>query len=103
MIIETRISVCRVIVGAHHRRFASRVAPFVNRLYVSRALIISVQQFLFFSELQLQKLQYVMEGYLMCSFLQFVTNANFLLLDVTMWALACHTHVFAIDLCSAKN
>ena len=46
MIIEARISVCRVIVGAHHRRFASRVAPFVNRLYVSRALIISVQQFL---------------------------------------------------------
>ena len=46
MIIEARISVCRVIVGAHHRRFASRVAPFVNRLHVSRALIASVRQFL---------------------------------------------------------
>ena len=48
-------------------------------------------------------LQYVMEGYLMCSSCSSVTNADFLLLDVTMWALACHTNVFAIDLCSAKE
>ena len=46
MIIDARISVRHVVAGAHHRLFASRVAPFVNRLYVSGALIISFQQFL---------------------------------------------------------
>ena len=46
MIINAQILVGHVIVGAHLRRFASRVASFVNRLYVSGALIVSVPQFL---------------------------------------------------------